>query len=623
MHLSSATTKKLAELRDILSSKTPEALVKGAEFALKELTKNRPSGREAVTSEMAALILMQYIQRGLLRHGLYEDAARLLWGDDVFTTKPESVKRIWRQLPLTSELQIMGAAAMGKSYSVAVWLVLDWLRDPNWTCIKVLSSTEEHAKRNVFAHIKNLHTHSVVPLPGEVQERSIQANEDDKQGIHLLTIPPGEEGKGRLRGFHPVPRGEKHPEFGTLSRVRAILDEAEEIPQGVWEDVDNILSTKEGIEHVKVISASNPKDRNSKFGQRCEPKDGWHSVTIEDGVEWEGRLGWHVIRLDGAKCENIAQRKTMFPGLLTWEGYQRYLKLGDTSPEYFTMARGWFPETGLHINIIPQDFIERAQGAFIFAGAATYVCAVDLAFEGGDKAVMTVARWGTVTGWTDRAAKFRAFPKPQHGLQVESQFELNKTHTLDMTDQIIRTCSNLHIGPEWVIVDRTGNGTGVHDALRIKLPARQVDGKDMAPVMGLNFGEAATETKILDDDETKACDLYDGVVTELFFATRKFMEFDYLKFSPSLRLELLASELTGRRYKQAKQKLVRVESKKEYKARGNTSPDHADSLTLAVHLVRLRSEFTASMLANVQRPALKAMQHGIVDTLEFIDPTDN
>lgn len=605
------------ELRKLLSAEGPHPennIVEAGIYVIQTVAKTKPKS-VTVTKEKANQALLLYAQH-ILSKGDYLYAAKLVWGDELFTADPASVKMIWDELPNVSELMIMGAGSMGKSYSMAVWFLLDWIRDPTMTCIKVLSSTETHAKRNVFAHIKNLHASAAFILPGERKEKSIQVGDDDKQGIHLMTVPAGDEGKGRLRGFHPVPRGTIHAQFGKLSRIRVILDEAEEIPEGVWEELKNILITRDGVEHVKAASATNPKDRNSKFGVICEPADGWASVNIETSEKWWAKSGARVIRLDGAKCENVVQRKLIYPGLITWEGFKTYLSLGDTSPEYYTMARGWFPEQGLHINVIPLDFVDRCKGMFIFQGKVTYCVSVDLAFEGGDAAPMTIGRFGLCLGWTPEGKTPIMFEKPRYGLQLEQQVELiksssdpNETPTPFITGQIKKACKNLSIPAAWVILDRTGNGTGVYDLARMQIGHE---------VMGLHWGEAATDKRILEDDSLKASEQYDGVVTELFFAFRKFMEFDYVKFGPMLRMDRLARELTNRRYKPGRGETVRVESKKDYKTRGEDSPDHADSAIMLVHLVRMRSEFAAMMLAVAPEHRQAELPESPVDSLSFI-----
>jgi len=537
----------------------------------------------------------------MIGKGMHKDVAHILWGSNLFNAEPESVQLIWSEIRLTATLLVQGGGSLGKSYGFAAFFLLDWIEDPLWTCVKVVSLTLEHAMRNAFAHIKNLHRQSSIPLPGIAKGTSIQASNDEKQGIHLVAIPQGEDGSGRLQGFHPVPRKTPHPKFGVMSRVRACIDEAEEVPGGIWEDVDNMLITIDDVEHVKVAAAANPRDIDSKFAKRCEPENGWASVDIEHSVQWKSKWGWSVVRLDGARCQNVIQQKLIFPGLISWDGYKRYLLQGDTSPEYFTMARGWFPAKGLSINVVPRDFMEKAIARLNFTGPVTYLASLDSAFEGDDKAPMTIGRFGMATGYNLRGQNI-FFDKPKYALQAESQFALLKndpegkmTQTPWMAHQVKMHCRNLSIKGVWMICDRTGNGTGLHDMLRSEPPEGL--GSEVA---GIHFGAAATELKLFADSSQKACDLYDGIVTELFFAARNFLEFDYLKISPSMDTALLTEQMCTRRFKPHPSK-VRVEGKKEYKARGNRSPDEIDSLTLLVHLVRMRQGFEAVLIAGASQ----------------------
>jgi hypothetical protein len=571
---------------------------------------------------------LQYLTQlipGMISRGMRLEVAHILWGHTQFNAEPESVRLIWDEVKKTATMLVPGAGALGKSYSLAVYFLLDWIEDPLYTAIKVVAPTAEHAKRNVFAHIKNLHRNSTIPLPGQVREGSIQASSDDKQGIHLVSIPIGEDGAGRLQGMHPTPRKRAHPIYGSLSRIRVILDDAQEIPGGIWDDIDNMLITLDGIEHVKITAAANPRDVDSKFGRRCEPEDGWSTLDIETSITWKSKLGWAVVRLDGARCENVVQKRMVYAGLLSYEGYRRYLLQGDTSPEYYTMARGFFPVKGLTINVIPREFMEKATARLNFTGRVTYCAAVDLAFEGDDTAPMTVGRFGLATGYsflTPEGPKTVNFERAKYALQAESQFDLIKNdpskqmmQTVWLAHQIRTHCLRLGIPGRWVIVDRTGNGTGVHDIL--KSPSPTGLGED---VVGVHYGAAATDKKLFAESTELASDLYDGLVTELFFATRNFLEFDYLKISPSLDIAALTEELCTRRFKPGTRSgKVRVEGKKEYKARGNKSPDKADSITLLVHLVRLREGFEAMLLSTTESVRDQEIEPGIVDRLQYMD----
>lgn len=601
---------KLLALVTLINSRTEFDVIEAAEFVIKNF---RTNSRRIVMNETLAHQTMYSFVQSLIQLGYHEWAAKVIWPETIFTTEPASVKQIWEAIPKTSELLCMGAGSMGKSYTIGAWLFLDWLADPEYTCIKVVSLTAAHAKRNVFAHMKNLAVHSRVTIPclkeDMITSDSIMVNDNEKQGIHLVAIPKGETGAGRLRGFHPEPRPVPHPKYGTHSRVRAVLDEAEEISHMVWEDIDNLLLSKDGVDLIKVIAATNPKDINSTFAQKAEPNQGWDSINMDTAFAWNSKGGFKVVRVDGAQSENVQQKKLVFNGLLTWEGYQRLLEDTD-SPEYYTMARGWYPKKGMHMNIIPTDFVNRNVGTVQFTGPTIFCASADLALEGGDRAIMTIGRFGRAHGWQPKGGAPIVFSEPKIVVQIESFFELPKAETNAMTDNIMSSCKTLSIKPMWLGVDRTGNGSGVHDMLKIRFGSE---------VLGVDYGSGATDTRVLQEDSEKACDLYDGVVTELFFSVRKFLEFDLVKFSPYLKMENLRPELTGRRFA-PKGKKIRVESKKDFKARGNRSPDYADSLTLLVHLIRMRGDMTASMLAiQPRQDEDSVVSGGVVDKLEFIN----
>ena len=174
----------------------------------------------------------------------------------------------------------------------------------------------------------------------------------------------------------------------------------------------------------------------------------------------------------------------------------------------------------------------------------------------------------------------------------------------------------MKISPNWLCVDRTGNGSGIHDGLCTLF------GKE---VMGVNYSWAATDSRILGDDSQKANELYSGVVTELLFGLAKYLEFGYLKISPGFRTEDLIRQATGRRYKQKGKGLVRVEAKAEFVKRTRSkSPDALDSLSLLVYLMRQRSGFSAEMVTD--KPKEKRVRErrleSLVDAMSFVDMSE-
>lgn len=541
--------------------------------------------------ETEALQILITFRQWLLDQNLYANAAALLWHPHVFTAEPNSVKLMWETINETSQMMVMGGASLGKSFSLGVWLYLDWLRDPENTNIKVVGPSEDHLEKNLFSHLVNLHQTAAVPSPGECIRLGITLDKHKRDaGIYGVVVPIGKKAPAKLQGIKVKQRKKPHPTLGNMTRLRIMLEEAEDIPTGIWEDVSNILSNTDGVEQFKIFAAFNPKDRNGACGVRCEPMGGWGEFDLDSSFKWKSRRGWDIVRLDGMQSENVKAGKRMYQGLQSAVGIERIIANagGYNTPGYYTFARGAFPVDGAQLVIIPTALMTDVIGDFIFVDS-TPCAGVDIALEGADNAIMTVGRYGAATGWRRRptvqspdgeVVPFRTFdgkPTRKNVLQIDQQFKLPKAETLQMAKQIREMCEKAGVDPEWLCVDRTVNGAGVHDYLKAT----------WGPVKGVNPSFAATEMKILAEDTETPNDLYERLVTELWYATRKFIEHTYMKIGPTIPTERLFHELTTRQFNTSARGKIKVESKPEYRSRGNKSPDYADSLTLLLHGVRM------------------------------------
>ena len=543
------------------------------------------------TDESSANQVLATFRQWLLDEDRYEDCAALLWPPSIFSAEPNSVRLMWSAIRESSQLMVMGAASVGKSFSCGVWLYLDWLRDPENTNVKVVGPSEDHLEKNLFSHLVNLHQTASVPSPGHCVRLGIVLDKHKRDaGIHGVVVPTGKKAPAKLQGIKVKSRPVPHPTLGDMTRVRIMLEEAEDIPVGIWEDVSNVLSNSDGIQQFKIFAAFNPKDQNGACGVRCEPVGGWGHFDLESSFRWPSQRGWEEVRLDGYRVENVLQDKKIFPGLQTKEGLKRVIMNagGVNTRGYYTFARGAFPVDGASLVIIPQALLNEIQGEYLFI-SSNPVAGVDIALEGDDNAVMTVGRYGIASGWRMRPT--REFPEGElryftkgdgrqdrrSVIQIDQQFVLPKAETLTMARSIRDTCENAGVDPEWCCVDRTVSGAGVHDYLKAT----------WGPVHGVNPSTAATEIKILDEDTEVPNQLYERLVTELWYAARKFIEHKYLKVSPTVPTERLFHELTTRQFNTSARGRIKVEAKIDYKSRGHKSPDFADSLTLLLHGVRL------------------------------------
>lgn len=537
---------------------------------------------------------IQFLLHWLLDNNGAEEAASLCWTPNLFTATPQSTQAIWKLFDESSLAMIMGSASMSKSFSMGVRLMLEWVRDPAHTTVKLIGPSEDHLTANLFSHLVSLHTQSRIPLPGTVGELFIGLDRRNRQSsISGVVIPVGQTKKsGRLQGVKRKPRAEPHPIFGALSRLFIFVDEIESVPGGLFSDIDNIVSNvgEEGDGGFKLMAAFNPQNQTGEVGKRCEPATGWSDFDPDKHFRWRSQRGWEVLRLDAEKSENVVIGKTIFPGLQTKQGLEQIARNagGRTAPGYWTMGRGCFPPAGLEMTMIPQGMLAKCRGEFLWLEPPAAVGSCDLALEGNAAAIFSKGLYGLATGIkyppslefpAGRTVMFKdpkGQPMPKPGLLLESQMPLPKGDTIKMKDAVITLCRKSGIRPEYFAIDRTGNGAGTCDLIRHEWSSSIHD---------VNFSQSASETKIMAEDNKTAKEEYDRLASELWGALAKWSEFGVVMIHPQVSLEKLSQELTQRRYRNIGGR-VKVESKADFFSRGQPSPDHADSLTLLIHAVR-------------------------------------
>jgi len=554
--------------------------------------------------EQANQILAAFLQY-LLDGQRYVDAATLLWTPNLFSGEPRQVKMIWDAVFSSVAVAVQGASSMSKSYSLGVWSYLDWRRDPFYTNIQIVGPSEGHLERNLFSHLAKLHREASISGPGELIQLGITLSAVQRDsGIFGLVVPTGKKAAGRLQGVKVIPRKHPHPQFGKLSRLRVFLEEAENIPIGIWDDTVNILSNASGLEQFKIFAAFNPKDRNSACAQRVEPKNGWQSIDMETSETWVSKRDWSVVRLDAYKSENVMSGQTLYQGLQTKGGLEISIKNagGVGTAGYYTFARGWYPEQGLDLVVIPQHLVNDVYGTYEFVETPEPIGAVDVALEGGDNAIYALGRLGKASGWRRPPIDGKQSPlesfKNQFGhpvlrevLQLDQLFQMPKGDTLKLVAEIVRLSKGTYVKGQSLGVDRAGNGAGVHDVLVTTFSNA---------TKGINGSMSPTEKKIMDEDQKLPADEYQNLLTELWFGTSKFIEFGFLKINPAIPQDPLIAELTGRQYPHAGAK-KKVESKKDYKSRGNKSPDRADAVTILVFVARMRMTEVPTITGTVSK----------------------
>jgi hypothetical protein len=532
------------------------------------------------------------------------EAAQLLWSPSQFNPNPQFTKSVWSLFDKTSTGLILGAASCGKSYGMGVRLFLEWLRDPLWTTIRLIGPSEDHLETNLFSHLVSLHEQSSLPLPGEIGSLFIGLNRRNLvSSIKGLVIPVGRVKKaGRLQGTKRKPRTKPHPVFGELSRLFVFLDEIENVPAGVWSDIDNVLSNldQEQSDGLKIFGAYNPTNPSDEVGVRAEPPFGWKDFDADKHYEWISKRGWSVMRLDGEKSENVIQDKIVYPGLQSKAGLARIASNagGIHSSGYLSMGRGAYPVHGVESTVVSQSVVSNGRGEFVWMEKPAFVGGADLALEGGARALFSYGRFGQASGIkyppslefpTGRTVIFKTRSGlfvPRYGLQLDQQVAVPKGDTVATARALIDMAKKVGIRPEMLCVDRTGNGAGTHDLMKSEWSTL---------VQGVNYSSSTTTMKVMEEDAKAADEEFDRIDTELWFATAAWLEFQVLLINPAIDMTQLTDQLTNRRFRVIAGRR-KVESKKDYKARlAKESPDEADSLTLFVHAARVGRQLVPSM----------------------------
>ena len=504
---------------------------------------------------------------------------------------------------------------MGKSFFAAIWLLLDWLEDPEWTATILASVNFAHIKENVFADMVRLHGESILPLPGECMDTEIRMPGTVGMGIKVTAIMNSTnrqsiKGRGKLKA-RPTP----HPVFGKTSRVRFFFDEIEDMPPNIWPQIDTLLVARDKSRlagQIRVYGAFNPKDPQSKVGQMCQPKGGY-TVIQPDTEQWVSEKGYNVFRLNFTQHENwiegcrlTREGKTPVPvfnirGMQTYEGALGVIKAArdDNDPEIWTKIYGMYAPQGTFKTAVNRVLVNEMRGEWIFDNEPVRFAGVDVALEeNGDRSTFAAFRIGKAIGWIDSNGKKHLFEKekidipPQWNakgklitqksikrrlvVQCDNVFELDHGRTDDLVDTIIQQCNLFGVKPENLCVDRTGMGIPIHDRLV----------STFGHVQGICFGNKATEVKILAESQGTPEELYDRITSEVFFAVSEWVDAKILRFGKAVP-DLALDELCSRRALLGKSKKTCIETKKEYKARAGKSPDLADSITIGVHAIRM------------------------------------
>jgi len=577
----------------------------------------------------AAEVVIRKFFNDLLEGENYLDAATLIWGQDMFDTRPQCVHDVFRVLRDNAMILLQGASSMTKTYSCGAWCYLDWRRDPKYTSIKVAALSEDHLRKNIFSHIHQLHQACAIPYedPSDIKDVDLYfglRSAGNEFGFSGVAFKQSSEASGHFKGYKskPVVRTIPHPKFGYMSRIRILGDEGQNWPAGPFGDFASQMASLDGVELYKVMISYNPESVSQRVVQLAEPEHGWQMEDMEKMYEWVSKEGWTVLRLDAKLSENVIQRKVIYKGFQTFEGFLKLLKgEGDVSNRYYTFARGWPPLASQNWTVVPPSWPATQRGEALFDEMICNCVSIDCAYQGMDKVLMTVGRFGFASGWTKYNGEIVKFLDPSNPkiyksrpvLQLDQQLMLAKSNSpTELAKEIKGKCIMMGIEPEWVVIDGTGAGAGTASFLK----------EYWGNIMMIEWGRGATQFKVLAEDNNMAKDRYDTIISEMHFAFKEWLNPDIcaLLIHPQISSNPINTQMSTRRFRYVKGGKMSVESKSEYKARNQRSPDEHDCAIQLVQLIRTRAQVLPGMAKQIDNRKIPDDDRSIVSARD--EPSD-
>lgn len=479
-----------------------------------------------------------------------------------------------------------GCSNSSKTHHWAGFAVVWWLCYPEQSSVTFVSTSIKSLRRRGWAQIQKLFTTVAGDRVGNfVDSRMMwQARKgDDKHAIIGKAVEEGSTHKvaDDIKGVH-------------TRRQMVIIDEANAVPEAIWEAVTNLYSyPKEFV----LVALANPRDRLSKFSRFIEPLEGWNSISV-DSEEWDGKpqkeygnIPVKVIRFDAEKSPNIIEGRLVSKHLPTKEKVEAAKAAGGgETPAYWTNFRGFPPPEGLNKTVFSESALTTndAFGKFTFTGKNFHIIgAFDPAFGGGDRPALRFAKLGLISGdkWGIEVSKPIILPINPHST--------NPVH-FQLTESLRRQSEKVAWGevsyscpPENLAVDATGEGGGLCDIIQ----------RTWSPkIIRVEFGGRPSDDSASLEDIRPASEVYENKVTEMWFRARDALNASQLKgIDPETAIELCNRlfDDSGKR--------IKLQKKKDYKEAFGKSPDLADCLVLLLEVARRKGFRLAAVGQTVAR----------------------
>ena len=448
-----------------------------------------------------------------------------------------------------------GCGASGKTYAASLYSMVYFLAAPLQTSIILTSTTAKMIRKRAWPVIQDLYRTCKGGYPAHMvdSKTTLQAiRGDDKHAIFAIPVLDGATSKAvaNIQGIRSP-------------RTMVIVDEATDTPEAAFEACSNL---QKGTKEFKFLAIGNPHSKFDQHGRFSTPAKGWSSVSIED-EEWDTERGV-CVRFDGLKSPNMQAGKTKYDFLISEDQVRQAQKYdGEDSPKFWKYTRGmWSPE-GVCKTVLSESLVEKYKVMFpaVFVKKSHMMAGLDPAFNGGDRCVIQLGRYGDFDN-----GKMGISLERNEIIEIDAQSS-EPVH-FQIANRVRAICEENKVKPQHLAIDATGEGGGLCDIIA----------KTWNPaIQRVEFGGKASERPVSPEDYRKSSDVYANKVTELWFSVRQWIINEQLR---GMHHEAVI-EFCSRMFDDEKRMTI-IERKVDMKARTGQSPDFADAITLVVEMAR-------------------------------------
>jgi hypothetical protein len=515
-------------------------------------------------------------------HEHFINAVKLQWPTEVsiynrgYTNT--QLLRTLEELCNNTDICLAGAASMGKSFPVGLWVYLDWCSAPHCTSSWVATTTLGASEDRIWGIISKLWKCARVQFGKLIDYRHMivwggAAGDEDKDyrnAIKALAFQSGNEGQKAI----DTTRGRKN------DRVRLALDELPEMELGAITAKVNLSANND----ITFIGIGNPSAGDNPHTRWAIPKDQSNFDSVSPDMDkWETGTGVCLF-YNGMRSPNFAapaSEPSPFPFLMDRKKQEIMLKqcYGDENAiDYVRNAIGWWPKSGFAQTIITADLIRNAdtnEEPIWDSEGFTKVAGFDTSFTiGGDRCVLTIAKLGFVRGTRNRVMWLESQKVIQLSANAAAEFEIQ------LATEVVALCRAAGVQPQKFGMDVSGDGGRVGQAIIREWLRFDSTGVSIALISSMG---KPTDRLAAEVDKRPCKDVYDRLVSEYYYSCYHAFKSRVI-FGVDAASEL-ARELCLRRYT-IKNKKIAIETKDDLKGRTGYSPDLSDSLIYALEMAR-------------------------------------